>query len=392
MLPRNIIDVIWTCLVLSFVSNYFVDCQAPGSRAPKVTPRPAASKTPQRGAVPARPNMAMPLSDAQIQGTYILDPSERFCKNIPKRPFYQRISDGTVCCRGKQLPVITIIPETTGECAITTKTDANGILDGESMWCAYTCSLKKLGAIDVQGRVIPTVFFDHLSDGLTQTSKDRIRNVMTTYLDCFKPMKNNASPCHTPLSFQKCFQDALFVLCTFGVPKKEDVAKIKKFAIEYEKMAPACFYNRRKAAPGCCHGKPLPWSIVEIIEAPTNETKINECLSKMGPQCDATCFLNSIDVVNSEMDLDVSMFQKQILQHFPAVKASTWMDYLGPVFLFYDEVLADMGDESSDTAHRVCRFHDRIMELHESKVEQYCSMTNDEVKELIKNNAASPNK
>lgn len=25
---------------------------------------------------------------------------------------------------------------------------------------------------------------------------------------------------------------------------------------------------------------------------------------------------------------------------------------------------------ASDTPHRVCRFHDRVMELHESKVEQ----------------------
>lgn len=61
-----------------------------------------------------------------------------------------------------------------------------------------------------------------------------------------------------------------------------------------------------------------------------------------------------------------------------------------PVFLFYDEVLADMGDDgkhfnililtvllqnlhlfvASSPTQRICRFHDRVMELHEGKVEE----------------------
>lgn len=30
------------------------------------------------------------------------------------------------------------------------------------------------------------------------------------------------------------------------------------------------------------------------------------------------------------MEIDVGVFQKQVLQHFPVVKASSWMDYIGP--------------------------------------------------------------
>ncbi len=38
------------------------------------------------------------------------------------------------------------------------------------------------------------------------------------------------------------------------------------------------------------------------------------------------------------------LFSNTILKHFPTVKPLAWMDFTGPVFLFYDEVLADMGD------------------------------------------------
>lgn len=76
---------------------------------------------------------AVGAHDSHIQGIYVLDPSERFCVNNPKRPFYQRTSDGAVCCRGKQLPVISVIPEVTGECAISTKTDIDGMLDSENL-------------------------------------------------------------------------------------------------------------------------------------------------------------------------------------------------------------------------------------------------------------------
>lgn len=56
---------------------------------------------------------------------------------------------------------------------------------------------------------------------------------MTTYLECFKPLKNAASPCHTPLSFQKCFLDATYYLCSYGMPKANDIAKIKKLAVSF---------------------------------------------------------------------------------------------------------------------------------------------------------------
>lgn len=75
--------------------------------------------------------------EANIHGIYMLDPAERFCHNIPSRPFYLRATDGAVCCRGKQLPVVTLVPEATGECAISTKTDANGMLDSENLVSAW---------------------------------------------------------------------------------------------------------------------------------------------------------------------------------------------------------------------------------------------------------------
>jgi hypothetical protein len=42
------------------------------------------------------------------------------------------------------------------------------------------------------------------------------------------------------------------------------------------------------------------------------------------------------------MELDVKAFEKNILQFFPSVKPSLWMDYVGPTFLFYDELKTDM--------------------------------------------------
>lgn len=41
------------------------------------------------------------------------------------------------------------------------------------------------------------------------------------------------------------------------------------------------------------------------------------------------------------MDLDVQIFEKEIFKHFPSVKPSAWMTYLGPTFLFYDEYMTD---------------------------------------------------
>jgi len=45
------------------------------------------------------------------------------------------------------------------------------------------------------------------------------------------------------------------------------------------------------------------------------------------------------------MELDVDAFEKKVLKYFPSVKASSWMDYLGPTFMFYDEVMVDLGFE-----------------------------------------------
>ncbi len=58
----------------------------------------------------------------------------------------------------------------------------------------------------------------------------------------------------------------------------------KKFQLDYSTVSPACFHNKRKASPGCCHGKPMPWTVTEILEAPRNDTKVQECMTNMGPE------------------------------------------------------------------------------------------------------------
>jgi hypothetical protein len=58
---------------------------------------------------------------------------EQFCIASAKLPFYQRDTDGAVCCRGKQLPVIQVAPEISGDCAIKTTTGSDGILESESL-------------------------------------------------------------------------------------------------------------------------------------------------------------------------------------------------------------------------------------------------------------------
>lgn len=93
------------------------------------TTRPSLSNSPK----PNHNVSAIAGHGHHIQGIYMLDPSERFCRNHPKRPFYQRASDGAVCCRGRQLPIVSIVPETTGECALATKTDVDGMLDSENL-------------------------------------------------------------------------------------------------------------------------------------------------------------------------------------------------------------------------------------------------------------------
>lgn len=58
---------------------------------------------------------------------------DQFCFPNTKIPFYQRDTDGAVCCGGKELPVITLPPEVKGECAISTKTGADGSLDSKDL-------------------------------------------------------------------------------------------------------------------------------------------------------------------------------------------------------------------------------------------------------------------
>lgn len=152
--------------------------------------------------------------------------------------------------------------------------------------------------------------------------------------------------------------------------------------------------------PGCCHGRPLPWTIPDIIEAPRNKTKKRECMTNMnngvvrninlmgGFQifsssrlnfhsfstvwghllsqlcwrgkssfCNANNFctlcipggkcvkFNGIFKwfkVDDSMELDVDKFEKTLLGLFPVVKPSDWMNYLGPVFLFFNEAIEEM--------------------------------------------------
>lgn len=116
------------CKMDLVVPTNFAPTLASYTRPPRLSPN--------SGSVPAATsaNEKNTMSEAHHDNyLYLLDPSERFCRNVPKHPFYQRASDGAICCRGKVLSLVTIVPETTGECAISTKTDANGMLDTENL-------------------------------------------------------------------------------------------------------------------------------------------------------------------------------------------------------------------------------------------------------------------
>jgi len=52
-----------------------------------------------------------------------------YCVYDPNQLFYQNRETGTICCRGRVLPMVNVIkPEVTGDCAISTKTKSNGTL------------------------------------------------------------------------------------------------------------------------------------------------------------------------------------------------------------------------------------------------------------------------
>lgn len=127
-------------IIVALGPQNFVYCN-PNTPAPQATPASSVSNpgtankpssTLNSTGAPHK-SSAVAGHGAHVQGIYMLDPSERFCRNIPKRPFYQRVSDGAVCCRGRQLPVVSVVPETTGECALSTKTDVDGMLDSTNL-------------------------------------------------------------------------------------------------------------------------------------------------------------------------------------------------------------------------------------------------------------------
>jgi len=247
-----------------------------------------------------QPNVGnkLPPQESQTEHTeqnqfYVLEDQENFCWNDPNAPFYQRDSDGAVCCRGKQLPVITVQPETEGECAISTNFGSDGLMNSDSLvileWYLNFChklldneyeydytvitiilthsvvllhlhfeeeglgNIKHLLndiiikykwmfllwsmwfywfiKIDKDGRVVPEAFLTHLSQGLTKGSTDRLKMIMNKYLGCFQPLKNPDMPCYTPLGFQKCFRDALYFLCTNGMPKNNDFSTLPKIQV-----------------------------------------------------------------------------------------------------------------------------------------------------------------
>lgn len=64
----------------------------------------------------------------------------QFCHPNPKIPFYQREADGAVCCKGKELLVITLPPEVSGDCALSTQTSVDGIIDPQPLVRRIMCS------------------------------------------------------------------------------------------------------------------------------------------------------------------------------------------------------------------------------------------------------------
>lgn len=87
--------------------------------------------------------------------------------------------------------------------------------------------------MDAQGNIVPEKYFNHLANGLTEASKTRLKTIMDKYLGCFKAMKNPDSPCLTPLSFHKCYQDALVFLCSVGLPKNNDFSTFPKIKVHH---------------------------------------------------------------------------------------------------------------------------------------------------------------
>ncbi|CAG7734328.1 unnamed protein product, partial [Allacma fusca] len=152
-----------------------------------------------------------------------------FCIPHPQqfqRNFYRSKLDGAVCCRGNIIQAATILPDVTGECAMTTKTESNGIVNTAGLWCAYTCSLKKLGMMDVKGFTKPVEFYNHLARGLGPKTKENVRLVMDKHFKCMVPIKNPKFPCYTPLAFHKCYIDSLEYLCNHGLPPNGDFSKV----------------------------------------------------------------------------------------------------------------------------------------------------------------------
>ncbi|CAG7731375.1 unnamed protein product [Allacma fusca] len=93
--------------------------------------------------------------------------------------------------------------------------------------------------------------------------------------------------------------------------------------------------------------------------------------------------MNSAGVVNDSMELDVDRFNKQFLGLFPFVQPSIWMNFLGPTYVFFDETLEEMSAKIP-TAARVCLFHDKILNFHEDKIQQYCEMSPQEIQAIGK--------
>lgn len=69
---------------------------------------------------------------------WIYESEDRFC--IPRQnrpPFTRSTLDGAVCCKGTVLQAATVLPEVTGECAMKSKTDENGMLHPAPLVIAY---------------------------------------------------------------------------------------------------------------------------------------------------------------------------------------------------------------------------------------------------------------
>jgi len=98
---------------------------------------------------------------------------------------------------------------------------------------SYRLLLLQIGS---DGKLNPEKFHEHLSVGISASSKEKLKTIMTKHLKCWNPTKHPKLPCYTPLAFHKCWKDAVEYLCTTGMPKDNDFSEVPKVKVRLARL------------------------------------------------------------------------------------------------------------------------------------------------------------